>query len=511
MANKNRPEGIARNVIANWLTFLFVAGVNFLLSPFVVQHLGNTGYGIWSLLVSLVGYLGLLDFGVRGAITRYIARHHAIGSSGESSLIVSAGAVLFGILGAVAIALSGVFAFFLPTLFNIPDALIYDARVILILGGCTVAVTLLGGVFAGVITALERFDISGGVEVVITIIRTIMVVLALKSGYGLVTLAGIHFIIAVLIGIVAWLNTRWLYPELKLQFQNTLSPYIRKILSFSMVLSLLHVFGILIYYTDSLVIAMFLPVSSVTFFVIASNLCDYATKVAGALSRIMLPRISALSSGSRQKVNDEILSSARVATLAASSIAITFWVRGESFINLWMGSEYGPISGKILWILAFIVWLGGARSIAVAAIVALNKHRLLVPVFASEAVFNLMLSLILTRSFGLIGAALGTLIPNLIINLKYIPQCLSESTLIPIRAFYRDVLFLPTIACIPFSLLNLLFEFYFPAQNLIVFFIQLVLALPLVPIVVIAICLTPQERDRVRLWILKIMRYGSIH
>lgn len=504
MSNKNRPSGIARNAIANWLAFLFVAGVSFFLSPFIVRHLGNTAYGVWSLLVSLVGYLGLLDFGVRGAVTRYVAHHHAIGDSEECSSIVSAGAVLFGLLGILAVLLSGVFAFFAPTLFNIPDSLINETRVILVVGGCTVAVTLVGGVFAGVITALERFDISSGIEIIVTAIRTIMVVIALREGYGLVSLAYIHFATSVLIGIVSWANILWLYPELRLQFRGPLSSYIRRILSFSAFLSLLHVFGILIYYTDALVIAVFLPISAVTFFAIASNLCDYAAKIAGALSKIMLPRVSALISAGSKKIEDEILSAARVATLATASIAITFWLRGESFIDLWMGADYGPTSGSVLQILAFVVWLGGARTIAASAIIGANKHRLLVPVFAFEAVFNLALSAALASPFGLIGVALGTLIPSLVVSLKYIPQCLSKSIGVPVSRFYRNAWILPTVACIPFALANYLFEYYFPAENLAVFFMQVISILPLVPAVAMILCLTPAERQRASLAVFKV-------
>ena len=36
--------------------------VGFLLAPFVVHHLGNTGYGIWALVLQLTGYLGVVDF-----------------------------------------------------------------------------------------------------------------------------------------------------------------------------------------------------------------------------------------------------------------------------------------------------------------------------------------------------------------------------------------------------------------------------------------------------------------
>jgi len=42
----------------------------------VVWQLGNAGYGVWSVLTSLTGYLSRLDLGVRGAVTRDIASFH---------------------------------------------------------------------------------------------------------------------------------------------------------------------------------------------------------------------------------------------------------------------------------------------------------------------------------------------------------------------------------------------------------------------------------------------------
>ncbi len=38
-----------KNVLANWGGYVFAAGVNFFLSPFVVHSLGSSAYGIWVL------------------------------------------------------------------------------------------------------------------------------------------------------------------------------------------------------------------------------------------------------------------------------------------------------------------------------------------------------------------------------------------------------------------------------------------------------------------------------
>ena len=503
----DRPSGIARNAIANWAAFLFVAVVSFFLSPFVVNHLGNTAYGVWSLLVAVVGYLGLLDFGVRGAVTRYVAHHHAAGDNEGCSSIVSAGLALFGLLGCAAILLSGVLALLSPLLFNIPEQLANDARIVLVIGGLTVAVALVSAVFGGVVTGLERFDISSGVEILLTAIRTLAVVLALREGYGLVMLGCIHLASSVLYGVAAWLTVKKVYPDLRLRFRIPLLPHVRTILSFSMFLSTIHIFGVLIYYSDAVVIAAFLPIGAVTFYVIAGNLCDYAYKVAGALSKMMTPRVSALTSMGSKNVMEEILGTARIATLAAAPIAATFWFRGESFINLWMGTDYGPMSGEILRILAFVVWLGGARSVAAASIIGVNRHRTLIPALAFEAVCNLALSVALVRPFGLVGVALGTLVPSMLVSLGYIPRCLSNSTGVPAGLFYRNAWLLPTIASIPFALTNLFLEHFLPARNLAVFFMQITLTLPLVAAGAMVFCMTPAEKAQLSSAVRKWLRY----
>ena len=46
--------------------------VMFLVSPFVINSLGKIEYGIWSLLVVVTGYMGMLDLGVRASTGRYV-------------------------------------------------------------------------------------------------------------------------------------------------------------------------------------------------------------------------------------------------------------------------------------------------------------------------------------------------------------------------------------------------------------------------------------------------------
>ena len=78
------------NVLTNWAAIFLGMAITFVLSPFVVHQLGDTRYGLWAVVGSLVGYLGLLDLGIRVGVTRFVARHEAHGDKDAATADVTA-------------------------------------------------------------------------------------------------------------------------------------------------------------------------------------------------------------------------------------------------------------------------------------------------------------------------------------------------------------------------------------------------------------------------------------
>src|SRR5260370_41897146 len=77
---------ILRAVATSWVAILANAAVGFLLTPYVLHHLGDEAFGLWVLVVTLVGYYGLFDAGVRSSILRYASRHRARSEEHTSEL-----------------------------------------------------------------------------------------------------------------------------------------------------------------------------------------------------------------------------------------------------------------------------------------------------------------------------------------------------------------------------------------------------------------------------------------
>lgn len=497
MTSRTPSSRFARNAVANWTAFAFTAVVTFFLSPYVIEHLGATRYGVWSLLGTLVGYFGLLDLGIRQSVNRYVAHHQATGAHEQSSAIASAAIRIFGVLGILAILSSGVLAYFASILFNIPDQLVDDTKIIIVLGGVTAAMSLMVGVLGGVMTGVQRFDVNCYLEILVTTVRTVAIVLALREGYGLVALACIQLAVAVLQCVAYSQAIRKVYAELRIRLRADLLPQVKTLLSFGATLSVVHIFSYLASSGAALAIAAFLPIEALTFYAIAGNLCLQAGGVASALSHVMTPHVSALTSAGSNRVGEEIVRVARYAILVTVPITATFWVRGESFISLWMGPAYGPASGEILRILAITLWLGAARWTIIQSLVGMAQHRMLIPGFAVEAACSLALCFALVQPLGILGAALGILVPNVLMNMSFIPRCLAKAAGVRQSQYFRESLTLPTLACAPFALASIMIEKFAPASGLAIFFIQTILILPLVPLTAWFLCFTPQDKERI--------------
>ena len=72
---------VLRNVGSNWVLTLVGIAVTYVLTPFVIATLGTEGYGTWTLITSMTGYISLLALGVPMACVRYLAEHVAEGDT----------------------------------------------------------------------------------------------------------------------------------------------------------------------------------------------------------------------------------------------------------------------------------------------------------------------------------------------------------------------------------------------------------------------------------------------
>jgi O-antigen/teichoic acid export membrane protein len=252
----------------------------------------------------------------------------------------------------------------------------------------------------------------------------------------------------------------------------------------------------LIFYTDSVVISLFLPISAVTFFAIAGNLMNYSRGILSGISTTLSPLASSLEvEGNGKDLVRVLLKGSRFASMVFLPIGITFLIRGRSFIALWMGPSYAALSGEVLVILTAAQLIMAGNYVPTSMSIGISKHKGAVPAILLEGLSNVVLSIALVRSYGVIGVALGTALPNLATNLFFWPWYIRRTFGIRPVTYAWSTWIHPGLAALPYAAGTYLIEKWWPASDLFMFLIQTFFVLPIALLGFWFLCVTPAERN----------------
>jgi O-antigen/teichoic acid export membrane protein len=178
-------------------------------------------------------------------------------------------------------------------------------------------------------------------------------------------------------------------------------------------------------------------------------------------------------------------------------IAVTFVIRGRSFIALWMGPDYAGASGEVLAILALPLMFHAAAHGLGGLMLAIGRHKPMIPAMLLEAAANVALSVALIPSLGISGVAWGTAIPSVVSSVVFWPPYIQRATGVPLQRFLIMAWLRPALAVVPFGLASVVVERVWPADSLWTFLTQVAACTLLAAAGAWFICLTPPQRATV--------------
>jgi O-antigen/teichoic acid export membrane protein len=409
----------ARNLAASWIGQGANLAVAFFLSPFIIHSLGDARYGVWTLLMSLTGYLGLVDIGVRGGTGRYINYHMGRGEDEEVSNVVSTSLLFYTLISVMVSAVAAVLALFFGDIFaKIQPEYVHEAQWVLLLLGVNVWVGFFSSTFSQLLLAAERFDLQMIADVVVLAIRTVATVWVLIIGRGLVELALVLVGSGLLGCLLVLVFARWKGPRAHVRWRYCRWSSFREVFSYGMWAFLGNGAAQLGLYASSAIIGILIGAAEITFYGIAGMLVGYSSTLVGHISRVMVPDI--LKAGGRGDQADLrwLTSKATRATMfLAVPIMVGFMTVGGEFINVWMGPGY-TASAWVLLILAIARLSRLANDPVGVTLASLGHIRLCAVIGAVQSFVALGLSvgLVLFTDWNIFGIAIGTAISVVITN-----------------------------------------------------------------------------------------------
>lgn len=445
-------SGILRSVASNWAGLVINILLSLITAPIVVNSLGSVYYGIWSLLMQFTGYFWLFDFGVRESVVKYVAQYHASGERDKLASTVRTAVSLYMGVGLVALAAISALAMALPYVFNIPPDAVSTARMTAFLTGATVAQGFVFNVFIGIVMGLQQFYQLARVGILFSFLRAGLLYGLLTHGYGIVALAAIQLAMNVAYNVLVYRLCIKELPYLNVRLTWPAREQAVKLLNYGKYVLLSNVGDKIVFATDSLVIATFMPVAALTPYAIAGSLIEYLRSFVVSMASVLNPLTSSLDAQQNTRaVGTVLLAGARGAMLVGLPVCIGFVVLGETFISLWMGPQHAPTTGLILATLAAGHLLGLPYLSISGVLYGLGQHRYVAWSRLGEGAANLLLSVILVRQVGLVGVALGTAIPHVLMVVVVLPALLPRYMPLVLREYYEWTYLRPLLAGVPFA------------------------------------------------------------
>ena len=471
----NRGQ-ILKNVGSSW----FALGVNVLvgifLSPFILHRLGDDAFGLWILIFSVTGYYGLFDLGIRSSIVRYVAKYSATDEHEELNRLVNTAMLSYTGIGIVAMLITLIATYFVDSIFRVPAEFLVTARWLLFMVGTSVSLGFPVGVFSGILEGLQRFYLLNFVNVTSTLLRAVLIVVALRHGGGLLTVAFITVSLPLLNGLV---NAAAVFRNLRLRLglQHVSRESLRRIASYSGTTFLIIVAGRLRFKTDALVIGTFVSAAAITYFTIGSRLVDYASELVSSLAQIFVPMSSqSHATGDLDGLRKIFVVGNRACAFIIFPITAVLTVLGKSVIEAWVGPKYVATSYPVMLVLLYPMTLMLAQSASGRTLWGMAKHRTWAWVVLAEGAANLVLSIALVRPYGIMGDAIGTAIPLTCSMIFFLPHHLCRLLEIKLWTYLYRAFVFPLALCVPLVASLLLMQRWFVPHRLSQLLLQLGIA-----------------------------------
>ncbi len=384
--------------------------------PFNVAHLGKSAYGLWVLAASVTVYFSMLDLGFGVSQVRFIAKYRAQGDINALNETASTMFWVFSIIGLLAFALAFALSLNLQKIFSLSLSQARIAQVVFLFISAYVAFGFPVSVFGGVVNAFQRQYLNGVVAVVTAIVVAIVNIIVLRAGYGLMELVAATTTIRCLSYVVYTLNAYRVFPPLRIRPGYFKFARLREITGFSIFILLIDLANKINYSTDAIVIGAFLGTSAVAVWAVAQRLIEIVQRVTDQLNGVLFPIVVDSSTVQRlDRLQKILLQGTRLSLAMVVASATILGLTARPLVMLWVGPEFSG-SVTVIYILSFVVAVRVGNATSAVILKGSERHRLLAIANVVMAAANLGLSVLLVRRYGLIGVAVGTLIPMVIIS-----------------------------------------------------------------------------------------------
>ncbi len=390
---------------------------------FMFQNFSAAEFGFWALLWSLFGYGILLDFGFGFTAQKEVATKTATGDMAGLNRLL---ATIFWTFVAMAILLLTVFLLiqqpFLSSM-AVPVEKLDEFGAAYLVFFVGLAVMLPLGLFPEILRGLQRIDIANWVGTAATVLNFGFLYVGLRAGWSLPWLMAVSVVTTALPNLVAAAFVFRKLPSLSLSPRGFDWSAVRSQMGFSVAAYLITFSNMLMGKSDQLVISLTIGVAMVVIYQAGFKASEMLSLFSTQLQQALSPAAASLhAQGDVSGLRGLLLASSRLTFFLVTPCYLLAAAYLEPLIELLTGTN--PVPRETFWVgqaLLFATYSSQLTSGSSKRVLMMcGEEGKLLKISLVDAAANLILSIVLAYRFGVLGVALGTMIPTTLVGWLWI-------------------------------------------------------------------------------------------
>jgi len=486
---KSPQTGLRKRILVNTLSNygkMFISiFVTIFLTRILFLGLSREEYGFWALLWSIFGYSLLLDFGFGTAVQKHTSECSVSQDWQRYNRVVSTIFFTYASFAVLIAAFAVILSFNLKQIFGFDAANTAYFQKVMILFGIGSAICFPFGFFTEILRGLQRMHIRNVIQTSFLLLNfggmALMIYLKLNLT-GMVFIAlGTNLLSSLTMMYVA----HRLIPEFRLSIRLYDRSLLKSVMSFSLFAYLITFTNLIIMKTDQLVISIFGSLALVAIYQISIRLAEVFQRFASQFLDNLGPISATLfAAGNKPKMTELMLQSNRLMGIISSMLVIPLIVYAKPLIRAWLDLDHpaGIICAIILLFSMYVLLF--FRSTSVYVMLMANEHKVLALIAGIEAILNLALSIFLMRYLpvflqsrgivlqdsAIIGVALGTMIPNVVLAFSFnVPKACRFAGISGKEFFFTVISKTMLISAITLALAICMYQVFLPSSLIMVF------------------------------------------
>lgn len=386
--------------------------------PLLLSCIGQDEYGIYQFIGSIMAYIVSINGILAAGVGRYYCMYKAQGDERMMESTLAIAKRMYWAMSAVTLAVMAVvtvvFRFAYASAFT--PAQVDECSIMLFVLGINCVVTMNNAINISVITANESFVFLKGSQIVALVMQPLLVIFLARLFPSALTVTLVVLLMNVLCATVQRLYAKNVLRA-KYTFHGWDRSLARGLIGFSASIIMVTLADQIFFKTDQLIVGYLFGAGPVAIYAVGAQIYVAYMSVGTAISSVFLPKVSTLyhRDHDMSAISGLFAKVGRLSLMVCLLVLGAFIVLGPDFMTLWAGDQY--FQSYLIAVIVMVPFtIDLIQNLGLTILQVIDKYYFRGAMYLTIAVLNVVLTVIMLNTVGLVGAALSTAIAMFVGN-----------------------------------------------------------------------------------------------